>query len=536
MVFLPVYDEIWDFLEKEGILNDVIAEAENVFGKNVKQYEGSELYADTILEYCLFNYFHKNRLLIEYLSGRFFDSLGSDLKEQFELLKKSERRNLSFMQKIIREGETDTKGKQFYDFYFRDADTGETKIISSASDLEKTPEANMRLIRNTGYNEERYNVIGLIFPKENLEIFRKMIFMSRLKRNIELSEKRMGFLIEQSGKLGFSEIDSFKDENSAFIEQDRKIMKLNKMFYEKFKINISDFLNRALELSNNAGGFREMCEYYFSLSKEFESAVYGTNYIGGMKFFSYNSLLKALLGLALEDFSLLEKGIEEMREEARDEFESARKNALVMTREKIMENQKKLVSESPEGLVRQPKVSEKSGAEKHADFLKELEGIEQENISLFLEKLSGFLREKMSNAQDSEEKETLEFNLTFIEMLKKNPEKIPYIEDAKKRQEDAVFEPEKFYDYFYSSAGEIYELMKVMQAAHLFRKNERGKAYGLIKELNVEKNDCFAEMFFIGKVLSFFGNKDYRKYFNQAKRIDEARYKKCLEKFLAIAT
>ena len=70
LVFLSVYDDIWDYLDEIGILEEVQLIFEDLIGKeSFPKHQSVELYRDMVLEYALFNYNHENKLLIEYLLG-----------------------------------------------------------------------------------------------------------------------------------------------------------------------------------------------------------------------------------------------------------------------------------------------------------------------------------------------------------------------------------------------------------------------------------------------------------------------------------
>ena len=129
LVFLSVYDDIWDYLDEIGILEEVQLIFEDLIGKeSFPKHQSVELYRDMVLEYALFNYNHENKLLIEYLSEHLPDSLEERERKQFMELLDTKRRNLVFIKKSSRD-EADIYGKMMYDFYFRDADTDEIIII-----------------------------------------------------------------------------------------------------------------------------------------------------------------------------------------------------------------------------------------------------------------------------------------------------------------------------------------------------------------------------------------------------------------------
>lgn len=538
MTFLSVYDAIWDFLEEEDILDGIVSEVEDFFGeKTLSKYEDSPNYPDIILEYALFNHIREDKPLIEYVSEHLADSLNEKDKEQFLLLLDTRRKNFKFSKKIKR-NDTDARGKELYDFYFTDVDSGETKIVVSSSEIDRNPpEVNIRLIRNPHYAGERYNIIGLICNHDYAEHLTALNTLKELKRNFDLASGRKTMLFEMSRKLSFEEIDSFEDKNSSFIKQDRIIMKLNKQFYERFKMNLDDFSNNVFELSNDRERFKDMCEHYLPISKELEDAIYNTNYGGGIKFISYGSVLKSFLGFILDDFELLEKGIAELQQEAKDDFERVQNNDLSMTRERIMEREKGIIKE----IIGEIKASKdnlaKETIEEYSSFLRRIDEFKPEDIGLFLTEIIGFLNKKKNHLINPEGGNISElkfrFKLDFLEDLRDNCGEILYIADIKEERGDTKFEPEEFYEYFSDISDEMYDLMKLLYAAYLFSKKEHERAYSIIKESNIEKNYCFSGMFFMGKVLSMFENDEYRGYFNQAKRIDKSRYKDNLERFLA---
>ena len=538
MVFLEIYDPIWTFLEKEEILDEIKSEVESIFGKKfLSKHENTSLFPDIILEYALFNCVHKDMLLIDYLSKEFSNTLEEADKKQFSSLMDSQRRDFILLKKISRT-EIDAEGRKTYDFYYRDIHSGDTKIIFTSSELDLNEgQLNMRLVKYCPYDEERYSIIGLIRTPEQVELLHEMNLMRQIEKNRVISENKIALLFEQSRKLNFDEIKAFKDEKSNFITGDRKIMKLNKSFYEFSGMNLDEFLNNAYELSNDTEKFREVCEYYLSISKEFEKAVYSTNYIFKTEFFSYDPLLKAFLGFILNDFKLLEKGIAEFQKEAKEDFRKTKHNILNKTREKITENEKKSISEMIDGMKKSKNKEIVKKAEEYSDFLRDIDKVTMDELSLFLTKLIEFLSKEKKELKGFSNKDTdmfFEIKIAYLKDLKEDAHTIPYLKDIKEEYKNFKFNPEYFYDYFQEISEEMYNLTRVMYSAHFFSFKKYQKAYDLINELNIEKNDCFCQMFYIGSVFSLFENRHYKKYFNTAKKIDRFRYKEKLESFLAL--
>jgi hypothetical protein len=170
MVFIDIYEPIWKFLEKEGLIDEAIDLAEDVCGgKVISKYNGTELLADIVLENALFNLVCKKELLIDYVEKKLFDSLNEEDKKEFILLKASKRESLTFVRKEKLDRK-DTYGKDFYRFYFK-TKKGEQRVILSATHLEKQgKKLNMRLIRLP--EEKAYAVIGVILNVEALEMMR----------------------------------------------------------------------------------------------------------------------------------------------------------------------------------------------------------------------------------------------------------------------------------------------------------------------------------------------------------------------------
>lgn len=168
MVFIDIYEPIWKFLEKEGLLDEAIALAEDVCGKKIiSKYNGTELLPDIVLENALFGLEYKGNLLIDYVEKNLFDSLNEEDKKEFSLLKASRRENLSFVRKE-KLGRKDTHGKALYKFYYKNK-TGEIKEVMSSAALDMLgKELNMRIINVP--EEKAYAVIGIILNAEVLEM------------------------------------------------------------------------------------------------------------------------------------------------------------------------------------------------------------------------------------------------------------------------------------------------------------------------------------------------------------------------------
>ncbi|MFH1432893.1 MAG: hypothetical protein ABIG84_06785 [archaeon] len=537
MVFLDVYDKIWNFLEEEGILNDIISEFEEYIGKKnlaqFRKHEGSEKYADVILEYGLFNYTHKKKLLIDYVSECHRNSLDESEKRQLFALSESQRETFTFLKKITR-NEKDTNGKMLSDFYFKDTSTGKINIVTSSAELDKlTPELNMRLIRSPFHEIDRYNIIGLIHSPEQAECLASAAKMKTIIKNIDHSRERKDILFRLSTQLSFEEIDSFEDKSSRFKEQDRIIMRLNKQFHERFKMNLDDFMNNAYELSNEKSKFREMYRYYESISGQLHQTVYNTSYIMGMKFFSYNATFKAFFGFIMEDPELLEKGIIALKEEAKEEFELEQQRLLSLTRERIINHQRNQIKKIIDDLGASKEKSAKHKKERYKSILRKINKLKADDIDMFLNEFIEFLSREKMLLVGIEDGDHIDMRLDFMMMLKSKSDEIPYLEDAEKELKKARFEDDGFYNYYSGLSDEMYDLIKILYAAHLFSEKEYRRAYDLIKGLNIETNQSFSEMFFVGKVFSLFENKAYKTYFHHAKKIDKQRYKTNLEKFLA---
>ncbi|MBU2638325.1 MAG: hypothetical protein KJ955_05100 [Nanoarchaeota archaeon] len=177
MVFIDVYDTIWDFLEKEGILGNAMEYAEHICGKKtIARYDNTELLPDIVLEQALFDISCNGELLVDYVERKLYPKMNEDDKKEFLLLKASKRNNLSFIRKEKLERK-DTHGKDFYKFYFRDK-KGKTKEVLSSTALDKQGKSlNIRLIRLPEEEGEVHAVLGVIFNGNAMELLELLKMM-----------------------------------------------------------------------------------------------------------------------------------------------------------------------------------------------------------------------------------------------------------------------------------------------------------------------------------------------------------------------
>ncbi len=526
MVHLEIYETIWDLLNEDE-LNEIIKEAESIFGKKILTHaKETGTYFDFVLEFALFHHFIDDELLIDFVNDNLIE-LDDAEQKQLEVLNDSERLNLKFIKKIKR-NKLDTKGRELYDFYFEDLNTNSTKIVVSSTELEKNGSIlNMRIIPTEEYDKNRYVVIGAIYNEESASAIEQLDQLTRIQHGYKESLGRLNYLMVQSQALNEEEITKWDDKNSRFLEQDRQIMLINKRFYQKFNLNIDDFVKNFTGLSTE-NCFEEMCNYYLSIYGDLERVIYNTNYQFGSIVFTLPGLIKAFLGFIINNQDMLKEGIIGLQEEAKKDFDCNESMALSASREKIMENHLRLANEyfkkwSLRKNVRPEQVEEK---EKQLNRLKEYS---PPNIAEFIIEVINFVSEE--EPENEEEAISKEMQLSWLDVLKGHSD-IPYLKDIGQEISHYPFKPELFYEYLDEKHEEVYVLSAILYAAYLFNINEARKSYELITQLESCVGECFEINFFLGKMLSFFENKNYQKYFSQAKRLDRERYKAELSRFL----
>ncbi len=181
MVYLNVYDTIFEYLEEIGIVNDVFEHAEEILEPVLDSMKINELRNDLIIEFSIFTYSYKNKLLIEFLSKNLYPKLNEEEKKEFDLIRESKRFNLKFDKKD-KTGKLDTHGKELYDVYFTDIDKNETKLVSSSTALDELKfDLNARLIKSPRDNS-KYMIIGGIFDKKTFEALSMLASLNLAKK------------------------------------------------------------------------------------------------------------------------------------------------------------------------------------------------------------------------------------------------------------------------------------------------------------------------------------------------------------------
>src|SRR3989338_3775962 len=195
MVYLEVYDSTFRYLEKIGIVDDVTNSSLLVLepvmehfthGQNKERRE--KTFNEFIIENALFNYLHEGRLLIDFLSGAFYSSLGDGEKKEFMLIKNSTRRSLKFI-RSEKTGEKDLKGLDLREFHFVDADSNEAFTVISSSELGfKNGNVNARLIENPNH-PGKYSFIGLIASDDLFSGISEFSKLSQMLADLGSSKK-----------------------------------------------------------------------------------------------------------------------------------------------------------------------------------------------------------------------------------------------------------------------------------------------------------------------------------------------------------
>jgi len=516
MVYLDVYNSIFEYLEKIGIVDDVFEYSEEVLGPFLDKIHSNEMRNDMVVELALYNYNYENDFLIQFLSEHLYPDLNEEEKKEFDLIKESERFNLKFNKKEKR-NDLDTKGKELYDFYFKDMDSNETKIIVSATALDELKHnLNARLINNPNH-KGKYAIIGGIFDEKTFEAVSSLSLLGMMKRRFEKTKSNFEQILSFSKKHTLKEIDNYRNEKSSFLKQDKKIMKINNLFFERFKIGFDDFLNDFFEMSNDTNKFTEMADYYLSIEDKLKETLFDTNYAVPFRLFFERESIEGFASFIKKDSKLLEQSIIELKKRGKKEFEAALKNETSLSREKIIENAKMVLNEKVAPLK----------PEGYDIFIDKVNNYSPGEIKEFLVEIVGYL-ENLSEKMDN-----FDFSL-FLSMTKElldKAEKIPCLNEIKEKQKECEYIPEKFYEYIYAR-DEVYNLFVFLSAVYFINKQNPKKAYEIINENEIIKTDSFDMMFFTGKILSFFDDKKYKTYFNHAKKIDKKRYNEELEKFL----
>ena len=247
MVYLDVYNTIFEYLEETELIDNIIEYSEDILERILPESSSDEFNNEFLLEYALFNYRHENKMLIDFLSETLYPRLSTDNKKEFDSIKNSERFNLKFKKKISL-NQKDTKGKELYDFYFEDIENNQTKIITSSTVLDKfTKDINARLINNPLY-EGKYSAIGGISDVKTYKAVSQISSIKAATKRIEESKSTVNAILKFSKEHSLQEIEEYANKQSSFIEQDKKIMQINRQFFEKFSIGFDEFLGDFFEL------------------------------------------------------------------------------------------------------------------------------------------------------------------------------------------------------------------------------------------------------------------------------------------------
>ncbi len=516
MVYLDVYNTIFEYLEEIGIVDAVIDYSQEILNPLMNEVKSNEFFNEFIMEFALFNYWHDNKMLLDFIDDTLYDSLDENEKEEFDSIFESERFDLLFNRKIKR-NELDTKGRVLYDFYFQDIENNETKIIVSSSPLDNNKTAiNARLINNP-IHEGKYSIIGGIFDKESYDALSELSSMKLMMDGITKSKTMAEDILKFSKEHSLEEIDTYNNKVSKFPEQDKEIMRLNRLFIDKFSIGFDDFLNNFFELSNEKRKFLEMGEYYLVIVKELNEAIMDTNYMFDLTLLPEKELIGVYLSFIKKDVDSFEKCMAALQKQVKEEFEANSQNQIAMSREKIISNQKNFMAEKIAPLK----------LKGYSDFIKKIESYSPDDIAYFLKEIVSYVE---ANYEDMTE-ENIDFYLMFMNQLLQKPDEIPYLNEILEEQKQVKFNPDEFYDFIDVDA-EINSIFIFLQMAHFIYQNKFEEAYALLRREKIEKTQSFDQMFFVGKVLSFFNDGRYKDYFKKAKSIDKARYKIELEKFL----
>jgi len=519
MVYLDVYNTIFEYLEETELIDNIIEYSEDILERILPESSSDEFNNEFLLEYALFNYRHENKMLIDFLSETLYPRLSTDNKKEFDSIKNSERFNLKFKKKISL-NQKDTKGKELYDFYFEDIENNQTKIITSSTVLDKfTKDINARLINNPLY-EGKYSAIGGISDVKTYKAVSQISSIKAATKRIEESKSTVNAILKFSKEHSLQEIEEYANKQSSFIEQDKKIMQINRQFFEKFSIGFDEFLGDFFELSNSQEKFIEMAEHYLSIEKDLDDTLMDTNYILDIQFLSADAI-KSFLLVIKKDFQQLDKWITVLQNKGKEEFEIETENEINLSRENIIKNQKKYLKEEIASL----------NIEGFEEFFERIDKYSPENIKEFLEDIVDFLGDYIKENKNNHDDEIVFFT-NFAESLIEGVDEIPYLKDVLEEQKDYEYKPEEFYDDL-AENDEEHSLFIFLLAVNFIQKGQYDMTYNLVKENAPIKTDSFIQMFLFGKILSFLDDDEYKAYFGKAKSIDKIRYKIELEKFLA---
>ncbi len=516
MVYLEVYNSIFKYLEEIEIVDDVFEYAKELMNPLFDKIKSNELLNDMVAEFAIFNYMHDGQLLIDFLSKNLCHNLNENEKKEFDLIQKSKRSNLIFNKKE-KLNKLDAKGKELYNFYFEDIDHNKTKAIVSSTAIDELKGIlNARLIENP-LHKGKFSIIGGIFDKKTFEVISSLSALRLTEKKLEKMESHVGHILEFSKEHNLEEIGNYKNEKSNFLEQDKQIMRINRLFFEKFNMGFDDFLKNFLELPNNSEKFIEMVEYYLSIADELKETILDTNYIFPFSLLLEKSLIKGFAGFIKKDKITMKQCMVELKERGEAEFKDNLKNEISLSREGIIKNNKKFLK-------------------------KEVALLNPDGFNSFIKKLDNYspaqIREFLSDIVDYTEnlyEDTDEIGISFFTAMSKSlyekAEEIPYLNDVVEKQKNYKYTPEEFYNYI-DADDEVYNLFLFLSVAAHIINEEIKEAYLLLKEHEIAKTKSFDMMFLSGKILSFLMIRSIKNIFNEAKKIDKEKYKKELKKFI----
>lgn len=514
MVYLDVYNTIFQYLEDIGIVDDVFDYAEEILDPLLKDVKNELFYNEFILEFSLSEYKQENKTLLMFLAENLYQDLSVKDKQQFDTILQSRRQNLKFIKKE-KIDLLDRDGKGLFDFYFKEIVSNKMRVIRSSSPLEENKEViSARLIRNPLY-PEKYSITGIIVSKETHDILVTLSIGKALERCLSEKKEHLEKMFEFSKTHTLEEIEKYKDKRSnPFLEQDREIMKINALFFEKFKQGFDEYLRDFFSLSNKST-FMEMTEYYLSIQEHLCETYFHTNYGSPSLLLHEKEAIAAFLAFLKKSPSSFEKSLKKLREEGKKEFERSLKNDSLRTRKKIMERTKHFLYSKPEF--------------KEKAYEKEKQRLE----SYTTDQIKDFLEQTIKILSILPENKNVE-NALFLIMANgylSETENLASLRDIQNDQDSLEYRPEEFYNYMYRW-GEAYSLYIFLTVVDYLRKKEIKEAYKLLQEQEIAKTESFEWNFLIGRVYSLYDDEKYKVYFNAAKRVDKEMYRRELTRFL----
>lgn len=516
MVLLDVMDTIIEYLNEIEIIEDVFLFSDEIIGFAIKNNINDETYTDLISEFTLFNYKYNNKLLIDYLEENLYTKLNEYEKKEFELIKNSERYNLKFIRKE-KLNEYDTKKLKLYDYYYKDLENNETKIIKSSTKLENlNKKINVRLIKHPKDNN-KFLIIGGIWDGDIYKDIEKMITLKK----VIIKNKEIGnyyhYILEYSKNHTLEEIENYNNEKSNFLEQDIKIMKINKKIFEKFGLSINELFKDIFKKSNNKEKLIEELKFFLSIYDEFIETIYNTNYNIDTFWGVEKEYIEIFIAFLEKDEKSFKKLLKKIKENAYETFNDYKKLIKISSRAEIIKNNKNYLNKTIKPLK----------LKGYDVLINKIEKYNENEIKFFLKEIIDFFKPIKK-----------QIDIEYFDLFyKKNVydyhhhDELPYDKEIKNNLNMLIFDKEKFYVYM-EYDEEIRNFCIFLIIVDKIIDNNLEEAYTFILEERITHNDSYEIMFLLGKVLSFYENKEYRYYFNHAKKIDKERYKKDIEIFI----